>query len=227
MGGRVCVGNLAVLWRRGQGRGSRDSHRLLPPPLSLGGAARRRSQAGIPQPNPLPLPHRAPPGPAGTAVNFCPGSPLSPPPPRAARDGGGKEPPGPLSLPGAAGLWLLLRHRLGCNGRSAGARTLPARLCAPEEMHAPRPASQGAALLQKNKLKKKKIIKKINKNGPSGLAALWPGLAPRCRRSRAARSRVNAARSGAQPGRAPHPGRAGGGASRAFCRCRWCRRSAV
>lgn len=81
-GGRVCAGDLAALWRRGQERGSRDLHRLLPAPRGPS-AGLRGDEPGRHPPTPAPAP--APPStpcPTGTAVNFCPGSPLPRRPPR-------------------------------------------------------------------------------------------------------------------------------------------------
>lgn len=81
-GGRVRAGDLAALWRRGQERGSRDLHRLLPAPRGPS-AGLRGDEPGRHPPTPAPAP--APPStpcPTGTAVNFCPGSPLPRRPPR-------------------------------------------------------------------------------------------------------------------------------------------------
>lgn len=77
-GGRVCAGDPAVLWRRGQGRGSRDSHRLLPPPLSLRGAERRRTRPAVPGHIASPCPIGHPNGDRGELLLRLPLAPLGP-----------------------------------------------------------------------------------------------------------------------------------------------------
>lgn len=116
------------------------------PPRSIRRAARRRARPASPSPSAGPSPTEHP-LPYRDRGELLPWLPPSPPPPSAARNRGGKDPPAPFALPVAAGLWLLLRPHLGRNGRSRIAHPPAARgsldparrLCAPQEMHVPRP----------------------------------------------------------------------------------------